>query len=370
MKPNSFERRLLIAAGGTGGHLFPAQALVGGLKRRSDTLSFLFAGGGLRKNAFFQKEQPFREVACGRLTDPRPWKFLPDTYKTLRGVAESLYLLRSYRPHLVVGFGSYHTLPILLAASLLRIPFILHEANAVPGKVVRLFAKRALVVGAQFPSALPLIGAKGRLIALPLREEYRRAAVAKGEACNAFGLREGRPLLLVFGGSQGAERLNRLAAAALSELSLRTPIQVIHLTGSAAAYEEVAASYRAANIAAYVAPFERRMALAFRAADLAIMRAGGSSIAELCATATPAILVPYPGSADGHQEKNADFVANEMGGAVKLLEGELTGNRLAATIEALLHGERLREMGRAIAAYRARPIQELEECILEALEGE
>jgi UDP-N-acetylglucosamine--N-acetylmuramyl-(pentapeptide) pyrophosphoryl-undecaprenol N-acetylglucosamine transferase len=233
------------------------------------------------------------------------------------GTLQTLGLLSTYKPDLVVGFGSFHTFPVLLAARLRHIPIILHEGNATPGRVNRLFSRRALLTGVQFPNT-KLLG-KTVHMPLPLRpHEPLEPAAAR----TALGLDPDCHTIVVMGGSQGALRLNQVAHEALST---RTDIQVIHLTG----HGKPLPPY---PFPSYVVEFEHRMDLVWSAADLVIMRAGASSIAEHLAYRVPAILVPYPHAADDHQNANADR-AIAWGGAHKIREAQLTPMRLLALLD-------------------------------------
>ncbi len=304
--------RIVITAGGTGGHLIPAQALARQLQAHPSSPEILFVAGGLTDKPFFARgEFRFVEVPSGRPRKP---------LRIANGTLQSLGVLSSFKPDLVVGFGSFHTFPVLLAATLGRTPIILHEGNATPGLVNRLFAKRALFTGVQFPNT-PIDN--GIHIPLPLRPIESHTPQA---ARIALGLEPDRTTIAVLGGSQGAVRLNQIAHAALST---RPNIQVIHLTGHGNPLPHY-------PFPAHVVPFETRMPLVWSAADRVIMRAGASSIAEHLAYRISAILIPYPHAADDHQNANADCAVS-WGGALKILETDLTEERLLAALDTPLN---------------------------------
>lgn len=285
--------KVLIAAGGTGGHLIPAQQLAELLLQKYPC-EVLFAGFKLETSPYFNRSRfPFREVASAPLNrNPLPLG---------RGFLDALRLIRRENPAVVAGFGSYHTAPILLAAAVLRKKIVLYEANRVMGKVTRLFAPFAEAVAIQ----LPLVGHKRKnTVFVPLfpwivQEANRDAARLE------FGLESNRQTILVFGGSQGAQFLNETIPEVLKG---RSDVQVIHLSGNEASAEEVRKRYKEAQVHAAVKGFESNMALAYAASDFAICRSGAGTTAELIRHKLPALLIPYPFAAEDHQRHNAEFL--------------------------------------------------------------
>ncbi|MCC5831563.1 MAG: UDP-N-acetylglucosamine--N-acetylmuramyl-(pentapeptide) pyrophosphoryl-undecaprenol N-acetylglucosamine transferase [Chlamydiales bacterium] len=304
------KRRIILSAGGTGGHLFPAQAVAEVLCEHE----LLFVAGGLSENRFFDPSRfNFEEIQTATFSASKPIEMLRGGRRILKGMRQSRKILRAFAPDVVVGFGSFYTLPLLLAAKQRKVPIILHEQNAVPGKVNRLFSRFAHTTALTFP--VQIRGAT-RLVHFPLRRRQQAH-----DPWSYFGLEKGRPTLLVFGGSQGALRLNALFLEALPHLSR---FQVLHFTGRhQGGIEE---HYK--GLPHCVKTFEPHLLEAMRIADLAICRAGASTIAELTETETPALLIPFPYATDNHQEINARHFA---GGEV-LLERELTGLKLAEAI--------------------------------------
>jgi UDP-N-acetylglucosamine--N-acetylmuramyl-(pentapeptide) pyrophosphoryl-undecaprenol N-acetylglucosamine transferase len=243
-------------------------------------------------------------------------------------------VIRDFNPDCIVGFGSYFTLPILIAGKILQKPIFLHEANSIPGRVNRYFAPYAMKTWVSFPSALALLKGKLALGGVPLRARFRKGLIGKEEARKNFQLHPERLTLLVFGGSQGAKRINQLVLTAAFHLKeLIPPFQVIHLAGNCEEAEQVRKRYDG-EIAAFVAPFENRMDLAWAAADMAITRAGAVSIAEQMEYEVPGLLIPYPFSMDHHQETNADFAA-DTGLGIRVDEEGLTPQALAQKIQEL-----------------------------------
>jgi UDP-N-acetylglucosamine--N-acetylmuramyl-(pentapeptide) pyrophosphoryl-undecaprenol N-acetylglucosamine transferase len=326
-------KRVIIAAGGTGGHLFPAQALAEELKEMLPGCEILFLAKGLRTNPRFNNSQyPFHDIRANQIAI-RPYTLMKACVNIPLGVLQSLKAMRQFAPDLVVGFGSYHTFPVLCAASLLDIPMVLHVADCVPGRVNRLFSKKAVLTGVFFPEAENALKGTVCRTTIPLRSQfYAPSKPSKEEAIVRYGLSEHKKTVLIFGGSQGAQKLNQLASQAIC----LTKLQVLHFTGSSTIQEELQELYARRGIAAVVRAFEPEMQYAWAAADLAIARAGASTIAEQMAFGVPSILVPYPYAMDQHQDKNAKYIEETVEGARRLVEDGLTPERLAKEIHGIL----------------------------------
>ncbi len=316
MKP-----KVLIAAGGSGGHLLPAQELAELLQKRQNC-DVLFAGYKLKKSPFFQRERfAYREIRSA----PLGIKFL---FTVWRGLWKALKLMRRENPSVVIGFGSYHTVPVLLAALLFRKTIVLYEPNRIPGKVTRLFAPFAKSIAIQLPLATHPFK---RATPVPLFPWISKKTLTKQAARKELGLDPERLTFLIFGGSQGAAYLNETMPAVLSE---RNDIQVIHLAGSDQAAAQVQARYKMLNISATVKGYETNMTPAYLAADCAVCRSGAGTTAELLRYQLPAVLVPYPFAADDHQRHNAQFLES-IGGATWLPQSEANPQTLKKLIARL-----------------------------------
>ena len=293
-------RKILIAAGGSGGHLLPAQQLALMMKEESE---ILFAGLYLSKSPFFQREGfPFQEISAAPLSNL--FRFC---FRTFLGICQSIRLILSYRPDLVVGFGSYHSFPVLAAAVLLRKKILLYEANCQMGKVNRFFFPFSKVLAHQFP----MVQKSDKFRSVPYFPWIgTQSKHTSGEARRFYGLDFSRPVCLVFGGSQGASFLNESAPLVLSEC------QVIHLTGKEESVDLVRERYRQKGIKAYVLGFEREMGRAYAAADFALCRSGAGTTAELLSHQIPAVMVPYPHAADDHQSANARLFCETAKGGI------------------------------------------------------
>lgn len=292
--------KVLIATGGTGGHLFPSRQLAELLEGSE----VVFAGHGLKSTPFFDRKAPYYEVPS--VSSLKQWPTL------LKGVWQGIQLLRRLKPDVVVGFGSYHSFPLLMAATLLRKKIVLFEVNCSLGKVNRFFAPFAKKIAFQF--SLP----HKKAAYIPLLPWIK----AKPKGASKYGRDPNKMTILVFGGSQGAAYINKTFCEAAKLLTF--PFQVIHLTGK----EDPEIRY---SVPAVVKPFEEEMEAAYAVADLAVCRCGAGTVAELIQHRLPAVLIPYPYAHD-HQRKNGEYLKN---GARILLQQEATPERLAAEIEEL-----------------------------------
>jgi len=347
-------KRVLITAGGTGGHLYPAQALAQELINQESSSDVLFVAGGLKKNPYFDHERfPFQEISSSPLLSRNPLNCFKGMKNLIKRLTQSVSIVKSYRPDVIVGFGSYYTVPILIAARSMRVPIILHEANSIPGRANKWLAPLATHVGIHFPSTSSFFKSKAIEVGLPLREGYNLNAMSKKEALAHYGLSPDRKTLLVCGGSQGAQAINDLIGKCLPilrELSL----QIIHFTGSAEKAAELTALYAAQHIPANVKAFESQMNFAWCAADAFVGRSGASTIAESLEFEVPGILIPYPYATDQHQEKNADFLIENVKSGWKLLESGLTSELLGKTIEQLFNEKQELDFKKNLRAYKQR----------------
>ncbi len=249
---------------------------------------------------------------------------------------------------------------MLIAATLAKIPLILHEQNAIVGKVNRFFSRFAILTAITFPESAASISGKVVEALYPLRK--------KNEAINPwdyFQLDPNKRTLLVFGGSQGARALNDLFLESIEKI--QTPFQVLHLAGKADCFEKAQTFYHSLNVPHTLKEFDPKIDLALQIADLAITRAGAGTIAELIDSETPAILIPFPYAAENHQVDNSNHFVDQVGGGVIRLEKELTGQKLANTINTLIQGDLNIQKERIKKYKRERSVKELSQIILETL---
>ncbi len=322
---------IVLAVGGTGGHLFPAQALADELLKKDPDLEILFAGAHLNTNRFLDKSRfRFKEVISATPFRRNPFRACLLLFK---GIKQSVKLFKMERPNLVVGFGSYHSFPLLLAAKLLKIPFVLFEADTIPGKVNRLFSRYALFTAVHFSRSADYLKGKAVPVAMPSRHHYAHEAVTQEQAREFLGLSKQCFTLLVFGGSQGAKGINYHILSLLPLLkSSGLTFQLIHLTGNEETSAQMKALCSTLNIDCYVKEFETQMSYLWKAATFVIGRSGASALSEMIHFKVPGIVVPYPHASDGHQHSNAQFLEEEVKGGVCLLEEKLTAEALCSLI--------------------------------------
>lgn len=337
-------KKLLITVGGTGGHIFPALSVAKGIKN----VEILFAGGKLSKNPYFDHtSHAYEDISTASFSSRNPLTLLRDAWRIGIGIWQSLRIIRRFKPDLILGFGSFYTFPMLLAARSSGIPFILHEANSYPGKVNRLMSPYAQLTGIQFPITARYLKGSTRVVPLPLRPGYHKTVQGKQKALAHYGLDPAKTTVLIFGGSQGAQAINQLVADTL-KIMPPLDVQFIHLTGKS----DIKLDYAKQGFHAVVKSFENNMALAWQAADLIISRSGANTIAEQMAFEVPGILIPYPFATEQHQDKNADYMV-EVGGAEKYPQGELTPAQLVEILARFIHDkEKLSRMRESIVKYK------------------
>lgn len=337
--------RVLLAAGGTAGHVEPALNLADALRRQDPDTEVIVLGGerGLERDLVPARGYPLVTVPSVPMPRRPGRDLLALPSRVRRTVGQATDLVRDRGIDVVVGFGGYAAVPGYLAARRTRTPLVIHEANAHAGWANRLGARFTSHVYASVPGALR--GAQR--LGLPLRQSISSLdrPARRSEARAVLGLPETGPVLLVFGGSQGAQRLNATVAAALPGLHA-AGITVLHSYGSRNEDPEPGPGY-------VPVPFIDRMDLAYAAADLALTRAGAMTCAELAAVGLPAIYVPLP-IGNGEQRLNAQPVVR-AGGGLLIEDADLTAEWLVDSAASLLHDEgRLSSMGEAAARFGER----------------
>src|ERR1700716_3265226 len=324
---------ILLAAGGTGGHLFPAEALGVELIRRGCRVRPATDSRALRYGGLFSKET-IDVVPSATVRGRTPWSLALTGATLAVGMAVSLNLMRRLRPAAVVGFGGYPPLPPLLAARRFGVPVIIHEANAVLGRANRFLSRRVAAIATSLPGVLdrdPQLSAKTTTVGTPMRPTILAAAAVKFASPEPPG-----PFrLLVVGGSQGArvmadivpDAIERLEPALWNRLILTQQVREEDMARVRAVYDRL-------KINAELAPFFSDLPARLASSHLVISRSGAGTVAELGAVGRPSILVPLPGSIDQDQFANAGVLA-QAGGAIRIVQGDFTPDRLAAEISAL-----------------------------------
>lgn len=352
--------RILITGGGTGGHVYPSLAVMDALNKRLDGQTHEFVYVGSRsplEDAIRAKVARHHVISVGKYRRYFSLKNAADFYRTMFGFFQSLWILLREMPDVVFSKGGYVSVPVVLAAWCYRIPIVLHESDSVPGSANRFMGKFAKRVALGFPSAAEYFLANQVIVSgNPVQQEV--ASGNKERILRKLKLSESRPVLLVYGGSQGSTTINEHIVDALRELL--GFMQIIHQTGTsnfeAVKHEAAERAGIKSGTEGYVPmPFlsgeDRADAIA--AADVVISRSGAASIAELAETSKVTLLVPLLGSANDHQRMNAYSIA-KSGAALVLEEGNLTRNILVEKLKKLLFEEELREkMKESIHRFRA-----------------
>ncbi len=323
----------LLAAGGTGGHLFPAQALAGELGRRGWTIDLATDERADRYGQDFPA-RAMHILPAATITGRSPIALARTALTLTRGTVQAFRLIRRLRPAVVVGFGGYPTLPPLVAATLLRVPTVLHEANAVMGRANRFLARRVTAIATSFPEVryLEAQADKTTMTGNPVRAPVLQAA---GSAYPDFGPQD-RFRLLVFGGSQGARVFSDIVPEATGHMDpdLRRRIDLTQQCRPED-MERVRAAYDGLGVTAELAPFFSDMADRIAATHLVVCRSGASTVAELAVIGRPAVLVPLPHAVDQDQKINAERLAAAEGGLV-IDQSEFTPERLAGILTTLI----------------------------------
>lgn len=335
--------RLVIAGGGTGGHLFPGIAVAEEFLARDPANEVLFIGTERGVEARLLPKLGYRLelIAAAGVRGKSLIGQLKGLAGLLYGYSQSRQILREFKPDLVLGVGGYASAPAILAARGLLIPRFVHEQNAIPGMTNKLLSRVALQSFISLEESRRFFPKDTTLLTgNPLRRQILDEVAAVSQEKRADGIH-----LLVFGGSLGAHSINMtLAAAAPLLQKLGASLTVTHQTGEKD-FEEVSAAYRAVGVKAKVVPFIDDMAAEYRLADLIICRAGATTIAEVTACGKPCIFIPFPHAVDDHQRKNAEALL-KAGAGFMLLERELTAESLFRQIgELVASPDLLRQTG-------------------------
>lgn len=314
-------RRALIACGGTGGHLAPGIALAEALVSQDWECTLIISNKQVDSRLVKKYSQFGYEAVDGRPFSGNPVRLLLFCLSLIKGTLRCRRMIRDHGPDLVIGFGGFLSMPAMLAGFLSGLPTVIHEANRVPGRVTRIVSRFARRI--YLPRGVSLRSKKEsriRYLGMPVRREISRTVMSKAKS--ELGLDPSRKVLLIMGGSQGAEALNNWVKSSLPALAERE-VQVYCLTGSSEKDCTLAhKSSKGFEVRAIFRGFSHDMATVLSAADLVVSRSGAGSIAEMIRCRVPGILVPYPYSADDHQVANAQEF-ERLGCGVHMPQGDL-----------------------------------------------
>ncbi len=353
MQPHKGTYRFILSGGGTGGHLFPAIAIANALKAAQPDCEILFVGaqGRMEMERVPKAGYKIEGLWISGIQRSLSWQNLLFPVKLMASLVKSLHILRSFRPHAVIGVGGYASGPVLLAAQWSRVPTFIQEQNAHAGVTNKVLAKGVMQAYVAYSGMEKYFPAdKISLSGNPIRQDLFALESKKDEALTHFGLDANKPVLLVVGGSLGARTINRSVLAGLEQLSA-AGIQLIWQTGKGFAAEAATAVNKQSGI--WTSPFIERMDLAFAAATSIVSRAGAGTISELAVVGKAAILVPSPNVAEDHQTKNA-LALSSVGAAILIKDNEAATALLPAAINLLQDQTRQQQLAQAIRAFDKR----------------
>jgi UDP-N-acetylglucosamine--N-acetylmuramyl-(pentapeptide) pyrophosphoryl-undecaprenol N-acetylglucosamine transferase len=346
----SDELRIVVAGGGTGGHVYPGLAVVERLEERVATRAlFVGARGGVEEKILARAGREHELLPGYGLRRATLARKLAAPFVLGAGVVRAGRVLARFRPDVVLGTGGYASAAVVVASLASRTPRALQEPNSVPGLVNRTLARYADLVLLGYEEARSWLPSSVRTLVVgnPLR---RMPSPTRAEAAAYFGIDAARPTVLVVGGSRGAHTLNLAGADAAARLAASHGVQFVILAGRADRAEVERRTADARSLVR-VLDYLDDMQFAYTACDVAVARSGASSVFELALFGVPAVLVPYPYAADAHQESNAAPLVR-VGGAMLVHNADLSADRLTAELEALLAApERRRTMGNAMRAW-------------------
>ncbi len=346
--------RVVIAGGGTGGHLYPGLAVSRELlARRPDAqVTFVGTAHGIEARVVPREGFALDVIRSSGIKGKGIWDRLAGVARLPMGLLDAWRVLSRRRPHLVIGVGGYSSGPVVLVGALRGLQTMILEQNAVPGLTNRLLARFVNAAAVAFESTRDALGEHAFVSGNPVRPEFAlasRRSPETNETAPAPGVG-----VLVFGGSQGAHAINLAMMEAATALSARGPaLRLTHQTGERD-LDAVRAAYRAAGLTAEVEPFLYDMGRRILDADLVVCRAGATTLAEITAAGKPSVLIPLPTATDDHQRRNAE-VLSSVGAAEVLIQTEATGAVLAERIVALAGDPRRRARMSEAAQRLARP---------------
>lgn len=327
--------KLIIAGGGTGGHLFPGIAVAEEFLSRDPKNEVLFVGTerGIEARAVPAAGYRLELISASGIRGKGSFSKLKGGMLMLYGYSQSRKLLRAFKPDMVLGVGGYASLPMVMAARGIRIPNFIHEQNAIPGMTNRLLAR---VAGRTFITLEESIRYFPENKVLLTGNPLRRQILEMHTSGATVERTPGAPFhLFIFGGSQGAHAINTAIVAALPLLKVEgASLTITHQTGEKD-YEDIAEAYRTAGVDAQVTPFINDMASEYAKADLIVCRAGATTIAETTACGKPCLFIPFPHAVDDHQRRNAEALLKKDA-CFMLLEQELSPGTLATMITDLI----------------------------------
>jgi UDP-N-acetylglucosamine--N-acetylmuramyl-(pentapeptide) pyrophosphoryl-undecaprenol N-acetylglucosamine transferase len=333
------KHRIVLTGGGTGGHVYPALSVAERLKENTEVEAILYIGanGHLEERLAAERKLDFIGLSVGGMPRKFSFKMLTWPLQMISAILKAKSVLAKFKPTAVLGTGGYASAPPLAAAQLLKVPYAVHEPDAHPGLVNRVFGNNARVVSLGMEGAAEQFHPKNGKVVVngnPVSKNFSRH-MDKAAACALFGLNPEYVTLLITGGSQGAQAINETVLQALPRLlALEPPLQIIHQVGEKN-FEEFKGRLDSAtlnNPRYQLRAYIDDLSTAYAACDFTLCRAGAMTISELAVTGTPAIFVPYPFAAQDHQTFNANFVRDKKA-ALVIVQSELTVESFMAVVK-------------------------------------
>ncbi|MCJ7839553.1 undecaprenyldiphospho-muramoylpentapeptide beta-N-acetylglucosaminyltransferase [Lederbergia sp. NSJ-179] len=336
--------RIVVTGGGTGGHIYPALALIRTIKQRYPETEFLYIGTqkGLEADIVRRENISFEAIHITGFKRSLSFENIKTIFRFLKGVKDSKTILKKFHPDVVIGTGGYVCGPVVYAAAKKKIPTIIHEQNSVPGLTNKFLSRYVDKVAVCFKEVEEFFP-KNKVILTGNPRASEVVGTRKPGILKALGLKEGIPTVLITGGSRGARPINEAVLKSLSSLS-RRPYQIIYVTGQIHydhVMEEASLLGKQSNIA--IVPFIHDMQKVLTSIDVVVGRAGATSLAEITAIGIPSILVPSPYVTNNHQEKNAQTLV-EHGAAIMLLERELSSKQFLESLDSIMLNDEKRKM--------------------------
>jgi len=361
--------RVLIVAGGTGGHIYPALALTTYLEQNYPATHILWIIGkkGLEQRILSGTGIDFKKINACSLPRKFSWRWIKFGWGIVISLFQSFLIFLQFKPDVIIGMGSFHSYPVMITAFFFRIPSLICEQNVFPSLTNRSLSKYVSRIAISFPQTKDLLPfstwKKISLTGNPIRNSIITAT--KQEGLRKLGLKKDKFTLLFFGGSQGAHHLNQVAIETVKLLKkdgIGEKLQFIFVTGECD-WKFVSKSISKIEVSAKIFPFFPQIHYAYAVANLVISRSGATTIAEITARGIPAILIPYPSATDKHQLKNAQIL-EKVGAARIISEDKITPQKLRDTIEELIldknlilkMSEKSKELGRKDATQRVAKI--------------
>ncbi len=341
-------KKVIISGGGTGGHIYPAIAIANAIQAEDPTIEILFVGaeGKMEMEKVPKAGYPIIGLPIVGINRQHYLKNLLFPFKLLNSFNKAIKIIQDFKPDLAIGVGGYASGPLLLAASLKKIPFFIQEQNSFAGVTNKFLSKKAQKIFVAYPNMHQFFPKeKIELVGNPVRKDLIDSSSKKDKALTHFHLTADKPCLLVIGGSQGARSINHAIANSFQKLAASN-IQLIWQTGVHFENEAKELAKKYPNFNAYVSAFIYEMDLAYAAADLVCSRAGALSVSEICLAGKPSILVPFPAAAEDHQTENAKSLVHQRA-AVLITDANANKELVDEALKLIHQKETLTQLGKA-----------------------